>query len=315
MPSTTTPCALCGAASYQTLHDMGWRRILRCRQCRLVRADPLPTAEQKLVTETKDYEVDVNCPEVHDMFANYHRDFVEDPIIRRMRRHLAELEEVLGGPRAVLDIGVGTGIFLHLARERGWDPYGVELCAERATEAIREFEVPVAIGPFEEQHFDGRRFQAMTMLDVLEHVPDPLAMLRRAHAVLQPGGALFVSVPNEASLLTVLVGLYARAGGPSAAKLLARLYVPVHLHYFTPRTLPRLLTAAGFRVHRVHGAPVYLGRYAIPLWMRLPLTGVLAVGTGVGMSPRIEVMAIKDATRGAGDARGSQPAAAGQSEA
>lgn len=288
------PCALCGADAYRQLHDLGWRRVLRCRNCGLVRADPLPSPEQKLTIETYDYDQDANCPEVRDMFANYHRDYVEDPIIRRMRRHLAELETVVGGPRSILDIGAGTGIFLHLARERGWDPTGVELCAERAAEASREFELPIAVGSFAEQHFDGRCFQAITMLDVLEHVTNPLAMLRRAHALLQPGGAVLVSVPNEASLLTVLIGAYGRAGGPAAVKLLARLYVPVHLHYFTPHTLRRALTTAGFHVHRLRGAPIYLGRYNIRLWMRLPLAGVLAAGACVRMSPRIDVIAVKD---------------------
>jgi 2-polyprenyl-3-methyl-5-hydroxy-6-metoxy-1,4-benzoquinol methylase len=292
--TSPTPCALCGAQSFQELHDLGWRRVVRCARCRLVRADPLPSPEQKLATETKDYATDEACPEVQDMFANYHRDFVEDPIIRRMRRHLAELEETLGKAGVVLDVGVGTGIFLHLARERGWEPMGVELCEERATEAAEEFELPIAVGAFEDQRFDGRRFDAVTMLDVLEHVPDPMTMLRQAHAVLRPGGAVFVAVPNEASLLTVLVGAYARAGGPRAAKLLGRLYVPVHLHYFTPKTLTGVLEKAGFRVVHVRDEPVYLGRYKIPLWMRLPLTTILALGAALGRRARIEVLAVRD---------------------
>ena len=294
----TVPCSLCDSVSYVQLHDLGWRRVLRCTACGLVRADPLPSPEQKLATETHDYTEDTACPEVYDMFANYHRDYVEDPIIRRMRGHLADLEAMLGGPKSLLDVGIGTGIFLHLARERGWDPIGAELCAERAAKAAKEFELPIAVGPFEEQSFDGRRFQAITMLDVLEHVTNPLAMLQRAHELIEPRGVLLVTAPNERSLLTTLVGAYARAGGPVAAKLLARLYVPLHLHYFTPRTLTRLLTAAGFRVLRLSDAPVYLGRYRVPLWMRVPLTAILTVGALLHMNARLEAVAVKDAAAG-----------------
>ena len=68
----------------------------------------------------------------------------------------------------------------------------------------------------------------------------------------------------------------------------------MHLHYFTPRTLTRALSAAGFRVHRLCGAPVYLGRYRIPLWMRVPLGALLMAGACVRMKPRLEVIAVKD---------------------
>ncbi len=299
MPATTAtdaplvPCALCGSSSYRRVVDLGWRRILKCAQCGLVRADPLPSPEEKLRAETYDYEQDVACPEVQDLFANYHRDFVEDPIIRRMRQHLADLENVTGGPGTLLDVGAATGIFMHLARERGWRPIGVELCETRAQEAMKEFDLDIRVGTFEQQSFDGVHFDGMSMLDVVEHVPDPLAMLRRAHALLRPGGAVFIAVPNQQCLLTVLVNTYARLGGPNAQKLLPRLYVPLHLHYFTPATLTRLVTTAGFQRRLLRHAPVYLGRYTMPLWMKVPLKSILTVGGALGMNGRVEIVAVK----------------------
>jgi SAM-dependent methyltransferase len=273
---------------------MGWRRILRCTACGLVRADPLPTPEEKLLSETNDYSTDVACPEVQELFQNYHRDYVEDPIIQRMREHLGDLEAELAGPGALLDVGAATGIFMHLAREHGWDASGVELCAERAEAAAKEFDLPILAGSFTELTFASRHFDAVSMLDVVEHTVDPLGMVRHAHTVLRPGGAIFISVPNQQCLLTVLVNAYARLGGPGArAKLLPRLYVPIHLHYFTPRTLTHLLTAAGFRVARLRHAPVYLGRYHMSLVMKLPLQALLAVGAALRMNARIEVVGVK----------------------
>ena len=287
-------CALCTSTSYRQVVDMGWRRILRCADCGLVRADPLPNPEEKLRSETYDYESDAACPEVQELFKNYHRDYVEDPIIRRMRDHLVDLEAAVGGPGTLLDVGAATGIFMHLARERGWQPTGVELCAERAAEASKEFDLSILTGSFTELSFDQQSFDAISMLDVLEHTTDPLAMARRAHALLRPGGALFIAVPNQQCLLTVLVNAYARLGGPAAAtKLLPRLYVPIHLHYFTPHTLTRLATTAGFRLARLRHAPVYLGRYQMPLWMKLPLKTILGVGAALQMNARIEIVATK----------------------
>ena len=290
---SSVPCALCGSSRYRLLHDMGWRRVLRCADCGLVRADPLPTLAEKEVIETRGYTDDDAFPETRDFFANCHRDFVDDPVIRAMRGHLAALEAVLGGPGHLLDVGAGTGIFMHLARERGWRPAGVDICPLTAEKARQEFDLEIAVGPFEEHHFDGRHFDAVTMLDLLEHVPDPLAALRRVHALLRPGGAVCIAVPNQRSLLTAIIDAYARAGGPAANRLLPRLYVEPHLHYFTPRTMRRIVTAAGFRVHELRQGSVYLGRYRLPLWMRVPLEVTLGAGALIGMYARIGVVAVK----------------------
>jgi len=287
------PCALCGATQYRLMHDMRWRRVLRCAGCGLIRADPFPTLQEKVAIETLGYTDETAYPEVRDFFKNCHRDFVDDPVIRGMRAHLGDLEAALGAPGTLLDIGAGTGIFMHLARERGWQPSGVDICPLTAEKAEREFGVRVAVQPFEQYGLDGRQFDAVTMLDVLEHVLDPVATLRRAHALLRPGGALYVAVPNQRSLLTAVVDAYARAGGPAADKLLLRLYVAPHLHYFTPKTLPRAIETAGFRIHSLRQGKVYLGRYRLALPLRIPLEVILAAGAAIGMNARLGVLAIK----------------------
>lgn len=275
------------------MHDMRWRRVLRCGGCGLIRADPFPTLQEKVAIETLGYTDETAYPEVRDFFKNCHRNYVEDPVIRGMRGHLAELEAALGGAGTLLDVGAGTGVFMHLARERGWDPSGIDICPLTAEKAAQEFGVRIAVGPFEEHGLGGQQFDAITMLDVLEHVIDPLATLRRAHALLRPGGALYVAVPNQRSLLTAVVDAYARAGGPAADKLLLRLYVAPHLHYFTPKTLPRAIETAGFGIHALRQGKVYLGRYRLALPLRVPLEIILAAGAAIGMNARLGVLAIK----------------------
>jgi 2-polyprenyl-3-methyl-5-hydroxy-6-metoxy-1,4-benzoquinol methylase len=292
-PSALVPCALCGGQRYCLIHDMGWRNIVRCETCGLTRADPLPSLAEKLAIETQGYTDEHAFPEVADFFKNCHRNYVDDPVIRTMRRDLAMLEHTLGRPGRLLDVGAGTGVFMHLARERGWQPSGVDICPLTAEKAAREFGVQIAVGPFEEHQFDGAEFDAATLLDVLEHVRDPLATLRRVHAFLRPGGAVYIAVPNQRCLLTALVDAYARAGGPAAQKLLLRLYVAPHLHYFTPSTIRRLVCAAGFRIQSLRQGSVYLGRYRMPLVMRIPLEIILAAGAAVGMNARLGVLALK----------------------
>jgi 2-polyprenyl-3-methyl-5-hydroxy-6-metoxy-1,4-benzoquinol methylase len=286
-------CSLCGGTAYRLLHHMGWRQILRCGTCGLVRASPLPSLAEKAVVETQGYTDETAFPEVRDFFANCGRDFVEDPVIREMRRHISRLESATGGPGKLLDIGAGTGILMHLARERGWNVQGIDICSLTAEKAAREFGVEIVVAPIEEHAF-ADRFDAITMLDVLEHVVDPLATLKRVHELLRPGGAVAIAVPNQRSLLTSLVGIYARLRGPLANSLLFRLYVPPHLYYFTPPTLRRMVEAAGFRVAELRQGAVYLGRYRMSLAMRIPLEIVLGAGAAIGMNARLGVIAIRD---------------------
>lgn len=288
------PCSLCGETRHRVMHDMGWRRVVRCTGCRLVRADPLPSLAEKEEIETRGYTDSSDFPEVRDFFANCHRDFVEDPVIREMRRHLERLEQAVGGPGRLLDVGAGTGILMHLARERGWAVDGIDIAPLTARKVAEEFGLAISIGPFETFDFGGRQFDGITMLDVLEHVVDPLATLRRAYELLRPGGAIAIAVPNQRSLLTSVVGLYARAGGPAANDLLFRLYVPPHLYYFTPPTLRRMVETAGFRLGTMKQGAVYLGRYRMSLAMRIPLEMILAAGAAIGMNARLAVLAVKE---------------------
>jgi hypothetical protein len=67
--------------------------------------------------------------------------------------------------------------------------------------------------------------------------------------------------------------------------------VSPHIFYFHPRLLKRALEDAGFEVVSVRGGNVYLGRYRLPWWMRVPLEVILNLGTLVGRSARIQALA------------------------
>jgi SAM-dependent methyltransferase len=104
------------------------------------------------------------------------------------------------------------------------------------------------------------RFDAAVLLDVLEHVPDPLPFLRALHARLRPGGRLLIMTPNLASWL-------ARVSGARWVSL----KVPEHVLYYTPQSLRRVLANAGFAVRTLRPA----GQY-VTLAFLLERTGRLA---------------------------------------
>ena len=93
---------------------------------------------------------------------------------------------------------------------------------------------------FEQAELPAGRYDVVLMSHVLEHVHEPLKMLRKAAELLAPGGMAYVEVPNFDCLLRRIFG-----------SLWAHLEVPRHLNQFTPRTMRMLAKKAGLRVAKV----------------------------------------------------------------
>lgn len=165
-------------------------------------------------------------------------------------RALVRLEEVVT-PGRLLDVGCWTGSFLDAARHRGWDPIGVEP-ARWACERANERGLTVLRGHLGEMELPAlaSSFRAVVACDVLEHLADPGAAVAAMFEMLEPGGVLFVTVPDAGSRLARVLG--------------ARWWsvLPMHLQYFSRGSMSRLLTGSGFVVHdiRTH-VKVFSARY------------------------------------------------------
>jgi SAM-dependent methyltransferase len=144
----------------------------------------------------------------------------------------------LGGAscRRVLDVGAGDGALVWAMEQLGRDAVGVEPAAAARTFA-REHRGVTLFPSLDDVRgpFDGA-----VLLHVLEHLDDPVASLRAVRAQIRASGALFVEVPNAGS-----VDLAARGIRRDVLDL------PFHLHHFTPRSLRRVVEAAGFAVEQV----------------------------------------------------------------
>jgi len=291
-PGERLPCNLCGSRIQRLFHDQGYRRVVECQVCGLVFVDPMPNAQEKAEMERLAYEGEL-LPEVADFFRNCHRDFQDDPVIGAFRNGLLWMG-LHRTPGKLLDVGPGTGIFLYLAqKEFGWEPHGIDICDESAVKAREEFGIRLTVGDFNTYAWEPGSFDAVTMLDMLEHTIDPLASLTRAYELLRPGGVLYVAVPNQHCLMTMILDEYIRLGLPGARFFQDRLYVPPHVYYFQPRTLRRILERAGFEIVGVRSGNVYLGRYRLPLWMRIPMEVVLQTGNVFGMGAKVMALARK----------------------
>jgi SAM-dependent methyltransferase len=174
--------------------------------------------------------------ELHDLYREMSDDASYLAEERGRRRTARRLLNLLGAhvPRGrLLDVGCGHGLLLDEARRRGYEVEGLELSAGAARYARERLGLPVRETTLEDTALDGERYDAILIVDVLEHLDDPVAAIERSYTLLAPGGALLIVTPDPSSLV-------ARAAGRRW-----RSYLPAHCCLIPRKTLRELLCARG----------------------------------------------------------------------
>lgn len=153
----------------------------------------------------------------------------------------------------LLDVGTGLGAMLEEAAALGYRAEGIELCAPLVARA-RARGLAVRNLPAEALAEEGEAesFDVVTMMDLIEHVPDPLAVLRAARRLLRPGGELVVYTPNHRAAVVLLARALARLGIGVPVR---EIFGGNHVAFFDDRTLPAALDRAGFTVRLLRRAP------------------------------------------------------------
>lgn len=209
--------------------------IVACETCGFRHVLPLPSPrEQKAAYEEAYYR---------DEKPNYVERAREDAEWSRLAwdDRLSLFEDLLkrdaAHPLSVLDIGCGPGWFLKAAADCGWKAQGVEP-SRQAAEHARSLGLAVTNALFDETTARAiERADVVHLNNMLEHVADPVALLRLAIQRAWPGGLVCVGVPNDYNALQVAV----RAGGAEAWWLAP----PHHLNYFDFASLEALLKRLG----------------------------------------------------------------------
>jgi 2-polyprenyl-3-methyl-5-hydroxy-6-metoxy-1,4-benzoquinol methylase len=244
-------CWVCGGGSFVPVHEAifelsiygqqdpelaaysGARVTLqRCRGCGFAQPAALPALPRYF-----DRMYDQRWAD--DWIAGEHDAAYKDRIFADI---LASLGDRVTGSRALLDVGAHAGRFLRLARAAGWNAEGLELNPKTAAYAAQRSGVPVHQGNIH-TFTPARCYDAVTLTDVLEHVPRPLEVLTRARTFICPGGWLAIKVPNGPAQ-RVKETLRARLRPSYRATLADNL---VHVNHFSAASLARALAAAGFR--------------------------------------------------------------------
>jgi len=137
----------------------------------------------------------------------------------------------------LLDVGCGSGEFLGRMKALGWRVEGLEPDPEAARVASETWGVEVHAGTVEKARLAEGAYDAITLSHVLEHVPDPVAVLRCCGRLLKEDGRLVLTTPNRESLGARRFGADWRGWE-----------VPRHLHVFTTRSLFECARRAGLQV-------------------------------------------------------------------
>jgi len=238
------PCNLCGGDDFRVVYDQPLReqepddmgdfvastdrydaygRIVRCNRCGLVYTNPRPRAE----TITEGYRKAVDP------------DYAREDSSRSINAHLSlhTLKRYAHSGR-LLDVGCATGYFLNAAR-LDFETQGIELSEWAAKYAQERLRLDVVNAGLDDAPFAAGHFDVVALNDVIEHFTDPKAALVRIHALLRPGGLLYLVTPDIDSL--------------SARLMRGRWWGlrPAHVYYFSRKTLSALLRETGFEVELV----------------------------------------------------------------
>lgn len=166
------------------------------------------------------------------------------------RRRLDTLARLLDKPPAeirIVDVGCSRGQFVDFAARAGFVAEGVEPAPDIAAAARAAGRI-VRTGLLEDQQYPDASFDAASLFEVVEHLREPLPLLRECYRILKPGGILLISTGNAASWTVAAMGErwdyfhMEQDGG--------------HISFFSPRSIAVAARASGYRVERVETSRV-----------------------------------------------------------
>lgn len=147
-------------------------------------------------------------------------------------------------PGRMLDVGCGTGAFVAWMAQRGWQAHGIDF-DEKAVATARMYPgVTADVGDLHSQKFPDDHFDAVTLSNVIEHVPNPPEVFAECRRILKPGGRLVMMTPNLNAEGHRIFGRYWRGLEP-----------PRHLFLFTPGSMRAIARRAGFRRMAIFTSP------------------------------------------------------------
>lgn len=199
-------------------------RIVKCKECGLVYTNPMENPDSLL----KGYE------DVID------QEYLDTEKYRKLLllEHLKHIEAFKTKGK-MLDIGCFAGYFLELAKQKGWDVYGIEP-SNWARNVAKKRKVKIISESIDNAKLSDKTYDVITMWDVIEHLPNPRQVLKKCYDSLDDKGIIALGTPNIECLVAKIMG--------SNYPYILRMH---HLFY-SPKTLSLMLDSVGFKTIKVY---------------------------------------------------------------
>ena len=221
-------CILCNGSNFRIIFQKEQWQYFRCLNCRLVSLHPMPTL-QELVRNYKNY-----LPLQPEKIIGWEK--MMKPIIVKSANLIKSRASTERG--RLLDIGCGYGFFLQEMKSRGWQIEGIEISRVGGQYAQDKWDIHVHYQQIESLALPENSFDVITLFYVIEHIPDPLGLLREVKRVLKPDGLVLIRWPHSTPIVRLL---------GTVSKKLDLYHTPYHLYDFSPVTIKKLLLLSGFK--------------------------------------------------------------------
>ena len=224
------------------IRKYGRFQIINCKNCKFIHINPIPTNEElenfyenDYYQKTKPNYITGNEKDIE--YQNYtfdeKLDFLEKKFTKKTRR--------------ILDIGSGPGFFLRRAKKRGWKVLGIEP-SPIASKYSEKQKIPTIQKFFHDVNVkECGKFDAIHTFDVLEHVNDPISVLKKSYSLLKKGGIIIIEVPNDFNPLQKIIQKsfkkkeYWVTDSSKSKKF-------DHINYFDFSSISKLVEKSGFKI-------------------------------------------------------------------
>lgn len=232
MNTETVSCNLCSGTSFRPHLKKFGHTIVGCRRCGLLFVNPRLQEEDLFKRYGPDYFIEEYLP----AFGATPESYDLDVAVNRYSLYLGILEQARLSGRKILDVGAGAGFFIKAASQHGWEAEGVDVSETAASYGRDILKVRIHNRKFEDTDFGEGTFDAVTLLDTIEHLCDPLGCLSGIRRIMKKNGVLILNTPDVKSMSRLFLG-----------KDWAVLSPLEHLYYFNQKTLAVLLEKAWLR--------------------------------------------------------------------
>jgi ADP-heptose:LPS heptosyltransferase/2-polyprenyl-3-methyl-5-hydroxy-6-metoxy-1,4-benzoquinol methylase len=225
------PCNLCGSSDSINVGEKFGFTIVECLSCGLQFTNPQPNRKTRETLYSRDYYFGYR--------AWLGQQIKSESVIQEGLLAGQQLQNILLYKKRgkFLDVGCSTGELLDAAQKKGFSCRGIEPNKWACNYAIKKRGLRVINGELQKFSFESDFFDVVSYMEVIEHIPDPLAELREIHRILKNGGILMLSTPNFGCEESQELGIHWRHNKPWE-----------HIYLFDYVHLKRMLDLAGFSI-------------------------------------------------------------------